>query len=355
MSSSPERHLWAVVLAGGVGSRFWPASTPRRPKQLLPLASDSPLIRDTIDRVRPLIPLERVRILTGARLADPIRSAVPGLGDTHFLLEPRAAGTAPALAWAAAEIERQDPDGIMVSLHSDHVIRPEERFRERLLDAAATAAAHRCLVTIGAVPDRPETGYGYIRLGPTLPGEGTIGARRVAEFVEKPDRETAVRYLSEGTFLWNTGIFVWRVADLLDQLERHTPELAALIPRLRAGDHRDFFERTPNLSIDEGLLERSDRVAVLPATFEWDDIGAWDAVFRTNHPDASGNVRIGDAHAVDTRGTALYTDGGPLVAFGVEDLVVVHASGVTFVTTRQRSGELKQLLQNLPDRLTDLS
>src|SRR5687768_15679985 len=205
-------HLWTVILAGGIGSRFWPASTPSRPKQLLKLGSENSLIRDTIDRILPLVPQERLRILTGAQLADPILAALPELGPGNLLLEPRAAGTAPVLAWAAAEIERRDPEAVMISLHADHVISPPRAFRDRLALIAEFAVRHRRLFTIGAVPDRPETGYGYIRPGPALPTAGALPdlGFEVASFVEKPDAETAQRYVDAG-YLWNTGLFVWRV------------------------------------------------------------------------------------------------------------------------------------------------
>jgi mannose-1-phosphate guanylyltransferase len=345
-----------------VGSRFWPASTPARPKQILPLASGQPLIQDTVQRILPLVPQERLRILTGAHLAEPILGAVPGLEPGNFLLEPRAAGTAPVLAWAAAELERRDPDAVMISLHADHVIHPPEAFRALLADTAELAVTHGRLFTIGANPTRPETGYGYIQVGaplaeleperletfPRTPGY------EVAAFREKPDRATAQEYVASGRYLWNTGLFIWRAADLLDQLERHTRELAELIPVLREGGTEEFFRRAPTLSIDEGLLERSDRVGVVRATFEWDDVGAWDALYRTRPTDAQGNVAIGEAYPVDSRGTALYADDGPVVAFGVEDLVVVRTGGVTFVAHRDRVPELKTLLAALPERLRTL-
>jgi mannose-1-phosphate guanylyltransferase len=351
--------LWAVILAGGAGTRFWPASTPARPKQLLPLVSDRALVRDTVDRIVPLVPPERLRILTGAHLADPLLSVLPELGPGNLLLEPAIRGTGPVLAWAAAEIERRDPDAVMVSLHADHVIHPPEAFRALIARAAALAAGHRRLFTIGAVPTRPETGYGYIRLGRPLESvagvapEGEPGFE-VAEFVEKPDRETAERYLSTGSYLWNTGLFVWRASDLLDEMERVTPELAELIPIVRAGGVEEFFARAPNLTIDVGVLERSSRVGVVRSTFSWDDVGAWDAVSRTRPADAAGNVVLGEGYAVDCARTTVYADSGPVVAFGVEDLVVVRTEGVTFVTHRDRSPDLKQLLAELPERLRNL-
>jgi mannose-1-phosphate guanylyltransferase len=345
---------WAVILAGGVGSRFWPVSTPSRPKQLLPLASERPLIEDTLERILPLVPQERVRILTGAHLADPILRTVDSLGPGNFLIEPRAAGTAPVLTWAAAELERRDPDAVMISLHADHVIEPPAAFRDLLARASRLATRHRRLFTIGAVPTRPETGYGYILEGDHLDDAGGPGASEVARFVEKPDADTAAGYLRDGRYLWNTGIFIWRAADLLDQIESHSPELAPLIPILREGGVEEFFARAPTLSIDEGLLERSDRVGVLRATFEWDDVGAWDAVARTRTPDDAGNVAVGEAFAVDSQRNILYADGGPIVAFGVEDLVVVRTGDVTFVTHRDRTSELKSMLERIPPALRDL-
>lgn len=354
-TNSSNPHLWTVILAGGVGSRFWPVSTPSRPKQLLPLASERALIRDTVDRITPLVPHERLRILTGGHLADPLLSELRELGPGNLLLEPRAAGTAPVLAWAAAELERRDPDAVMVSLHADHVIDPPEAFRALIAHAAELAVKHRRLFTIGARPTRPETGYGYIRVGSALDGaEEGDAARRVDAFVEKPDRETAERYVASGEHLWNTGLFVWRAADLLEEMEKHTPELAPWIPILREGGAEEFFREVPTLSVDKGVLERSSRVGVVPATFEWDDVGAWDAVFRTRHTDDHGNVRVGEAYCVETRDTALYADEGPIVAFGVENLVIVRSGGVTFVTRRDRAPELKRMLEQLPEPLRTL-
>lgn len=359
MSSDASPHLWAVILAGGVGSRFWPVSTPSRPKQLLPLASERPLVRDTVDRIVPLVPAERLRILTGEALAGPILSALPELGPGNLLVEPRAAGTAPVLAWAAAEIERRDPDAVMISLHADHVIDPPEDFRALLARAAELAGAHRRLFTLGATPVRPETGYGYIRRGAALPADdvspGAPGYE-VARFVEKPDRATAEAYLASGEYLWNTGLFVWRAADLLDEMERVAPpELAALVPLVREeGGAAEFFRRAPTISVDHAVLERSARVGVVEATFAWDDVGAWDAVARTRPCDPDGNALLGDAWAVECRDTTVYAEDGPVVAFGVEDLVVVRTGGVTFVTRRDRAPELKQLLERLPDRLRHL-
>jgi mannose-1-phosphate guanylyltransferase len=262
------------------------------------------------------------------------------------------------LAWAAAELERRDPDAVMVSLHSDHVIHPPEAFRALIARAAELATGHRRLFTIGAVPTRPETGYGYIRLGTELPAledapEGEPGYE-VARFVEKPDRATAEQYLTSGEYLWNTGLFVWRAADLLDEIERVSPELAELVPIVREGGTEEFFARAPSISIDNAVLERSSRVGVVRATFAWDDVGAWDAVARTRGVEPPGNCMVGDAYAVESGGTTIYAEDGPVVAFGVQDLVIVRTHGITFVAHRDRSPDLKALLAELPERLRNL-
>lgn len=336
------------MLAGGVGSRFWPVSTPARPKQLLPLAGEAPLIRQTIDRVEPLVGRERIRILTGDALAGPILGALDGYTARQLMLEPRARGTAPVLAWAAHTIERAAPGAVMLSLHADHVIHAATLFREQLARIASLSVRHDRLFTVGAVPNRPETGYGYIRVGPALPGSDD--AFEVAEFVEKPVREVAERYVDQG-YLWNTGLFVWPARLFLEELIMHTPEVAEHLPLLDEGRLAAFFERVPTLTVDEGLLERSRRIGVARAAFDWDDVGAWDAVARTHPTDAAGNVVHGDSHLIDSAGCIAWAEEGTLVAFGAHDLVIVRTAGVTFVAPRERAAELKELLKRLPPRL----
>ena len=350
-SSSPTDRIWAVILAGGVGSRFWPVSTPERPKQILPLASDRPLIADTVSRITPLVPLDRIRVLTGAELVAPIRDAVDGLADDHFLVEPRARGTAPVLLWAAHYLAAKDPDAIMVSLHADHVIRPESDFRDLVATAAAAADRHDRLFSLGIRPTRPETGYGYIRRGAAL---DDAGAHRVNAFVEKPDAARAAEYVESGEYLWNSGIFTWRAARLLEEVRLHTPELAEHLPLLDAGDVDAFFDRAPSLSIDEGVMERSERVGVLEARFDWDDVGTWDAVGRTRSGDDAGNVIIGQGHVVESDGCVVWEEAGePVVVFGASDLVVVRVDGVTLVLPRDRASDLKTLLAALPDSVRE--
>jgi mannose-1-phosphate guanylyltransferase len=342
---------WAVVLAGGVGSRFWPVSTAKRPKQLLPLATDQPMLADALDRLAPLVPAERTLVLTNAGLVEPIARLAPRIPRENLVAEPRPAGTAAALAWAAHLIrERAGDDAVMISVHADWTVKDPDAFRRALSDAADTAERHHALVTVGIVPDRPEPGFGYIQPGDALDD----GVRRVARFVEKPDRRRAEQMVADG-YLWNSGIFVWRVGDFLDEVRVLTPEIA---PHLAAhGDDLEAFFTavTSGIAVDVGVLERSSRVLVLPGDFGWDDVGTWAALRRVREPDASGNAVSGLVHTLDAHGNVVHADGNGVVLYGVRDLVVVTRDGLTLVTTLDKASDLKTLIQSLPAAFRDIA
>ena len=338
---------WAVILAGGVGSRFWPLSTPQRPKQLLPLVGTRPLLADTADRLRPLIPAEQTLVLTNAALAAAVGQLLPDLPDENVIVEPRGAGTGPALAWAAREIARRAGDGaVMLSVHADWSVGEPERFRESLSAAADAAEEHDALVTIGIVPSRPDPGFGYIQ-----PGEPVNGARRVARFVEKPDLRTAEQFISQG-FLWNSGIFVWRVRDLLREIGEHSPEIAPALAG--SATIEQFFSQVTPISIDHAVMERSAHALVLAGDFDWDDVGTWASLRRVRAGDEAGNAVAGDVHAVASSGNVVHSDSGTVVLYGVDDLVVVTRAGLTLVTTVDRAADLKVLLDSLPAAVRDL-
>jgi mannose-1-phosphate guanylyltransferase len=334
---------WAVILAGGVGSRFWPLSTPQRPKQLLPLVDEAPLLVNTARRLAPAVPAERTLIITNAGLADAVRASLPTVPADNVIAEPRAAGTGPALTWAALEIKRRDADtSVMLCVHADWAIGNEAEFRTTLERAARIAEQHAALVTVGVVPARPDPGLGYIQ-----PGDSVEGARRVARFVEKPDRATAERMVRDG-YLWNSGIFVWRVKDFLDEVNAHAPEIAGALRRSAGSDVRRFFAEVTPITVDYAVLERSARVLVLPGDFGWDDVGTWGALHRVRTHDAMSNAVAGSVHAVDARDNVVHADSGTVVLYGVHDLVVVTRPGLTLVTTRERAADLKTLLERLP-------
>ena len=347
-----ESRLWVAVLAGGVGSRFWPASTPARPKPLLALASEQPLIRDTVDRALSLVEPRRLSILTGAHLVSPFRSILLTLEEENFWVEPQARGTGPVLAWAAHRILRSDPEAVLVSLHADHRIEPESAFPPLIRSAAELARTEDILLTIAVSPDRPETGYGYIRRGEPLANEDFLEAFRIGEFIEKPDLAAAEKYLSSG-YWWNSGIFVLPVARFLHEIRLHAPEIGGHLPLLDRGDDAAFFEEVPTVSVDETVFERSGRVGAVKANFRWDDLGSWESLTRSLASDAAGNCGLGDLHAVDSQDSVVWAEDGPVVLFGVDNLVVVRSGGITLVTSRQRSPQLKHLLARLPEGLRE--
>jgi mannose-1-phosphate guanylyltransferase len=333
---------WAVVLAGGVGSRFWPLSTPSKPKQLLPLVGSESLLADTLTRLAPLVPAERTLVLTNAGLVDAIARVAPALPRKNIIAEPRPAGTTAALAFAATEIVRRDGDGaVMICVHADWSIADPETFRQRLSQAADLAVRHAALVTVGIVPTRPDTGFGYIQPGDAIDGD----ARKVKRFVEKPDRATAERMVRE-RYLWNSGIFVWRAGDFLAEIRALTPEVA---PALDAGpDIGKFFSAAKSIAVDIGVLERSARVLVLPGDFGWDDVGTWASLKRVRELDDGGNASRGEVHSVQSHGNVVHADGNTVVLYGVSDLVVVTREGLTLVTTVERAADLKSLVEALP-------
>ncbi len=338
---------WAVVLAGGVGSRFWPISTAERPKQLLALAGERPLVVDAVQRLLPLVPADRVLLVGSLALQDALRRALPGIPAGNVLAEPVAASTAPALAWATARAGAGDPAASVLSVHADWAVGDPEGFRVAAAAALDLAEREDVLVTVGARATRPEIGYGYI-----VPGEriGAGPARRIARFVEKPDAADAERLIAGGA-LWNTGMFAWTAARFRAECARHAPELAGGLPALDRSDVEGFYGAVRPVSVDVGLYERTTRGAVLAGDFGWDDVGSWAALSRVRAADATGNVTVGPAYAVDAENCIIWSEDGATVVEGVTDLVVVRARGVTLVTTRARAPQLKELLARLPGGL----
>lgn len=348
MSAPVNVPRYAVVLAGGIGSRFWPLSTPERPKQLLPLVTERTLLEDTVTRLEPLVGTEHILILTSALLAPVIRERLPSLAADQVLVEPRAAGTAAALAWASLEVRRRGgAEAALVSVHADAAIRDDVAFRASLSAALDAAVTSRTLCLVGIVPTEPHPGLGYIEQG-----EVVGAARRVTRFVEKPDRATATALVAAGA-LWNSGIFAWRCEDFLAEVRAHTPELADALELADATAAEFFGAVKITISVDVGVLERSSRILVVPGTFGWSDVGTWGALREVRTRDDAGNAVHGHAHLVDASNNVVHATEGRVVLYGVEDLVVVVQEGVTLVTTVAQSAELKTMLDALPARVVE--
>jgi mannose-1-phosphate guanylyltransferase len=335
---------WAVVLAGGVGSRFWPLSTPERPKQLLALVTDKPLLQDAVDRLGSIVDPDHTLVLTNASLTKAVRALLRAVPRENIIAEPRPAGTAAALTWAALTIEQRDArDATMICVHADWAIGDDAKFRQSLLRAEEVAIKTRSLVTVGVVPTRPDPGFGYIQPSDS-DGEKPSHVKR---FVEKPDRVRAEQMRNDG-YLWNSGIFVWRVGDFLEEVDEHTPELAAALRHTAPSDAAKFFGSViMPVSVDVGVLERSTKVMVVPGEFGWDDIGTWAALSRVRSKDEFGNVTTGDVHMLDCADNVVHADTGQVVMYGVNDLVVVTHKGLTLVTTTDRASDLKRLVESL--------
>jgi mannose-1-phosphate guanylyltransferase len=341
---------WAVVLAGGVGSRFWPLSTENRPKQLLPLVAKEPLLVETLRRLRPIVPPSRTLILTNASLVRPIARVASKIPRSNIIAEPKPAGTAAALTWASHLIEERDGrDATMISVHADWAVGDPNGFREVLSSAATAAETHHSLVTVGVVPSRPDPGFGYIEPGQQL----SPGVRRVTRFIEKPTRERAAEMRDQG-FLWNSGIFAWRVGEFLDEIRAHSPEIAPALAR-HGASMRKFFSAVKPIAVDHAVLERSARVLVVPGDFGWDDVGTWGALLRVRARDSSNNAVSGTVYALESANNVVHAEQGAVVLFGVHDLVVVTRDGLTLVTTVDRSADLKKLVESLPRKLKDRS
>lgn len=346
--------LWAVVLAGGIGSRFWPLSTPERPKQLLALVGNRPLIADTVARLAPTVPADRVLVLTSADIADALHAAIPEVPNDNMLIEPRPLGTAAAVAWGAQEIERRaGRRTVFVTVHADLAVGYPDELRRQLKTAAALASNDPVLVALGAEPTRPETGFGYLVPGPST--DDDIGDRRttprtVARFVEKPGPLLAQELIDQGAF-WHSGIVVSQAGTMLDALTEHTTELEHGMAALAAGKMDRFAGLIQSISIDRGLLERSRDVVVLPSDFGWDDVGTWAALRRVRELDDTGNGVWGEAHVIDSSSCVVHADGGMIVAYGLTGMLVVARPGLTFVTTLDRASELNPLLDALPETL----
>ncbi|HEY3219290.1 MAG TPA: sugar phosphate nucleotidyltransferase [Gemmatimonadales bacterium] len=333
---------WAAILAGGSGTRFWPLSTPERPKQLLPLTGDRPLLAQSVARLRGLVPPERILILTGPSLVERVAATVPEVPHANIFAEPRAASTAPALAWAAYWIAKHDPGGQMLSLHADWAVGDDRAFRAAATHALGVAAEQDVLVTVGIKPTRNETAYGYI-----VPGTPAGSARKVKRFIEKPSPTRAALLRRRGA-LWNSGLFAWSAARFLGEAGAYAEELAPGWPALTNGDAPRFFAAVTPVAVDVAVLERTTRLAVVTGTFSWDDIGSWDALLRIRRRDTRGNVTVGNVTlSDDVKNSVIWAENEDIAVAGVEDMVVIRANGHTLVMPTGRPDKLKALVQGL--------
>ncbi len=340
--------LYAVIMAGGRGERFWPLSTNRLPKPFIPLLGSTSLIQGTFERIRTLVPVERIFISLGEAHLDIAQKQLPELPAKNFIVEPIGRDTSACLGFCALHINQLDPDGVMLASPADHFISNSKAYQITLQKGLHSLEGSTGII-FGIVPTRAETGYGYILAEkPAI----SVDAWPVIRFVEKPDAATAADYLKSGDYFWNSGMFLWNNRTLLKLFQKHMPEtyrgLREIQPLLGRSDMqaetRRIFSALPRVSIDFGIMEKASGLRLVPAEFDWDDIGSWTSLERALQPDTRKNVARGPHIAMESNGCIVYTDSGPIATFGVNDLVVVQAYGKVLVCSKDKAADLKRLV-----------
>jgi mannose-1-phosphate guanylyltransferase len=339
----------AVIMAGGRGERLWPLSTPGMPKQLHSFGMAGSLLRSTYGRMSGITVSERVYAVTNAEIAGKVQEQLPEVPAENILVEPVGRNTAPCIAYAALAISRKDPDAVMAVFPADHLVADHARFTEAISFGIDMLRDHpELLITLGMVPNHPETGYGYIAPGEVIAGDREHRLHRVVTFREKPDLETAKEYIDNG-FLWNAGMFLWRADTILDAFRAHLPRLyshlSAMASRaaIRTEDVREFYEKVEAVSIDYGVMEKASDAGVIPAEFGWNDIGSWDALGKILPGDMNGNVINGDALLHESSGSVVWSTEKKVVLLGIQDLVVVEGEEAILICPRKRSQDIGRI------------
>ena len=351
--------IHAVILAGGKGERFWPISRSDFPKQLISIASDKNMLEETMERIRDFVPLKQTLVVTGANIKNVVLKNVPSLKEENIIAEPEGKNTCLAIGLAAVYLKKKDPEAIMVVLSSDHLIKSKDKFIKKL--RLATEMVNKdedALVTIGIVPTRAETAYGYIELADLYGKFDDISVYRVKQFTEKPDRIAAQEYYYDRKHLWNAGMFIWKVDSVLKALEKDMPAMyhSLLEYEKTIGTKKEkeslaqLYSEAEDISIDYAVLEKAENVLCVRADIIWDDMGSWLALDRVKERDEDNNVIVGKGLAVDSYETILYNNqGGIIVALGISDLVVVKTEDIVFVAHKSKVGEIKEFLKRLSE------
>lgn len=350
-------HAYAVIMAGGSGTRFWPLSRRKRPKQLLELLGPKTLLEQTVARLRGTIPPGRIFIFTNEILRREVMRRLPAIPRHQIVAEPAARNTAPTIGLAAHEVLRRDPEGLMLVLPSDHVISKPAVFRRVVQAACRWASVEGRSVTIGLKPTRPDTGYGYVRKGPRVARLAGQGIFRVERFTEKPPLATARRYLASGRYLWNGGMFIWRASTLLENLGRCQPRMARGLARVAAAGGvrarsvlRREFPRLERISIDYALMEKISDVFVVAADIGWSDVGSWAVAYELQKKGPGGNVGPRESICFDSRGNMIVSSGKMVVTVGARDMVIVETDDALLVCPRDRSQDVGKAVQELERR-----
>ncbi|MEX0593533.1 MAG: mannose-1-phosphate guanylyltransferase [Balneolaceae bacterium] len=362
LEDSLYERTYAVIMAGGTGTRFWPASRVQRPKQFLPLVGGQSLLQLTVDRLKGLSAPERHRLVTGTMYETIAREQLSTSSDRTFILERIGKNTAPCVALSAQLIALEEPDAVMMVLPSDHYIRDVESFQKTLARAVQRADDSEALLTIGIKANRPETGYGYIETGECLDEHTHPPVYRADRFHEKPDLKTAIQFLESGSFLWNSGMFVWKVSTILKAFEQYQPGMYSKLEAIRNGDRRQetidqFYQEAESLSIDYGIMEHAESIEVLPGDFGWSDLGSWESVRDMANNRIAGLDRMdGPVIAIDSENLFTRAGSGKLIAVvGVSDIAVIDTEDALLICKLDKSQQVKEVVQELQKQDTGKS
>jgi mannose-1-phosphate guanylyltransferase len=357
-------HTYAVIMAGGGGTRLWPVSRKERPKQLLPLLDDKTLFQSTVTRLEKLFPPDRILVVTVAEQARVMQEQAPEIPLKNYLIEPAPRGTASAVGLAAAVLKMRDPQAMMAVLPSDHFIRNRDLFHY-LLRAALDVAEKGYLVTLGITPTYPSTAYGYIQQGDALNGEFKYPVYAVKGFTEKPDEQKAQNFLRNGDHSWNSGMFIWNANDILNEIKKQMPELSAAVTKISAAwdtPQKDEVLNTlwsdlKNVTVDYGVMENAELVAVLPAGgLGWSDVGSWNSLLEVLMPDMNGNISQNAHHlAIDTHNSLVYSNDNQrlVVTIGVDDMVLVDVGDVLLVCKSDQAQKVRDVVEHLKKHRQD--
>jgi len=351
--------IYALILAGGSGERFWPLSRRNRAKQLLRLVSERTLLEETVARLEGFVPTERILILTNIEQEKGVRDLLEGFPKQNIIAEPTKRDTAAAVALGAGWVAARDHSATMLAFPADHVIADRAAFQETMKTAAAAAEETGALVTIGIKPTWACPGFGYIEQGEPvrLRSDGKIAVHRVVRFREKPNIDLAESFLRKGNFRWNAGMFVWSVPTVLSEFNRHAPELADFISQVRSPKDLDKilherFAKLPRISFDYAIMEKAEHVLVVEASFDWDDVGSWQALARYFKKDEHGNAANGALTALDSSDNIIFNDGETTIALlGVHNLIVVRTGDAILICHRHQAEKIKNLVGTLPPEL----
>lgn len=337
--------LCALIMAGGKGTRFWPLSTEEKPKQFLNIIDDNTMIQMTVNRILPIVPIERIFVCTGEKYIDLVKSQLPNLPDKNIIVEPEGRNTAPCIALSTMIINRYYNNSTILVLPSDHLIKDENNFRDTILLAEDFINDNSdSIITLGMEPDRPETGYGYIKVSKDYNNE----IKKVEKFVEKPNSETAKKYLDEACYLWNGGMFLWKANNILSEIKKYTPNTYEALHNISLIEEENLqdlinkqYKDTESISIDYAVLEKSDKIYVVPSNFGWDDIGSWRAVERYREKDSNNNILNGAAKAINSQSNMVVNNKKKIVMIGIEDIMAIETEDIMYIVNKKNMDNLK--------------